>query len=111
MKIECANPVMLARIRSTHLLTFHHPDNKRERRVVMSVLKVIQKIHEIYPEASVENIVDRAEKRGRARWENLRLPRFKRSGTFGASRKRQRCCFKQKRHNFKGSGNSNTIFA
>lgn len=56
LKIECANPVMLARIRSTHLLTFHHPDNKRERRVVMSVLKVIQKIHEIYPEASVENI-------------------------------------------------------
>lgn len=56
MKIECVNPAMLARIRSTHLLTFHHPDNKRERRVVMSVLKVIQKIHEIYPEASVENI-------------------------------------------------------
>ena len=56
LKIECVNPAMLARIRSTHLLTFHHPDNKRERRVVMSVLKVIQKIHEIYPEASVENI-------------------------------------------------------
>ena len=56
LKIECVNPAMLARIRSTHLLTFHHPYNKRERRVVMSVLKVIQKIHEIYPEASVENI-------------------------------------------------------
>lgn len=56
LKIECANPAMLARIRSTHLLTFHHPDNKRERRVVVSALKVIQKIHEIYPEASVENI-------------------------------------------------------
>ena len=56
LKIECVNPAMLARIRSTHLLTFHHPDNKRERRVVMSVLKVIQQIHEIYPEASVENI-------------------------------------------------------
>ena len=56
LKIECVNPAMLARIRSTHLLPFHHPDNKRERRVVMSVLKVIQKIHEIYPEASVENI-------------------------------------------------------
>ena len=51
LKIECVNPAMLARIRSTHLLTFHHPDNKRERRVVMSVLKVIQKIHEIYPTA------------------------------------------------------------
>ena len=46
LKIECVNPAMLARIRSTHLLTFHHPDNKRERRVVMSVLKVIQKIGE-----------------------------------------------------------------
>ena len=56
LKIECVNPAMLARIRSTHLLTFHHPDNKRERRVVMSVLKVIQKIHEIYPDAAVENI-------------------------------------------------------
>ena len=39
LKIECANPAMLARIRSTHLLTFHHPDNKRERRVVMSLLR------------------------------------------------------------------------
>ncbi len=29
MKIECVNPAMLARIRSTHLLTFHHPDNKK----------------------------------------------------------------------------------
>lgn len=25
LKIECVNPAMLDRIRSTHLLTFHHP--------------------------------------------------------------------------------------
>ena len=47
---------MLARIRSIHLLTFHHPDDKRQRRTVVSLLKVIQKIHEIYPDAAVENI-------------------------------------------------------
>ena len=53
LKIECTDPAMLARIRSIHLLTFHHPDDKRQRRTVVSLLKVIQKIHEIYPEASV----------------------------------------------------------
>ena len=56
LKIECTDPAMLARIRSIHLLTFHHTDNKRQRRTVVSVLKVIQKIHEIYPDATVENI-------------------------------------------------------
>lgn len=56
LKIECANPAMLARIRSLHLLTFHHTDNKKERRTVVSILRVIQKIHEIYPEATVQNV-------------------------------------------------------
>ena len=56
LKIECTDPAMLARIRSIHLLTFHHPENKRQRRTVESVLKVIQKIHEIYPDTTVENI-------------------------------------------------------
>ena len=45
LKIECTDPAMLARIRSIHLLTFHHPDDKRQRRTVVSLLKVIQKIH------------------------------------------------------------------
>lgn len=56
LKIECSDPAMLSRIRSMHLLTFHHPDNKKERRTVVSILKVIQKIHEVYPEASVESV-------------------------------------------------------
>ncbi len=56
LKIECTDPAMLARIRSIHLLTFHHPENKRQRRAVVSVLKVIQKIHEIYSDTTVENI-------------------------------------------------------
>ena len=56
LKIECTDPAMLARIRSIHLLTFHHSDDKRQRRTVVSLLKVIQKIHEIYPDAAVENI-------------------------------------------------------
>ncbi len=48
---------MLARIRSIHLLTFHHPDDKRQRKDEWyHFLKVIQKIHEIYPDAAVENI-------------------------------------------------------
>lgn len=34
LKIECTDPAMLARIRSIHLLTFHHPDDKRQRRTV-----------------------------------------------------------------------------
>ena len=41
LKIECTDPAMLARIRSIHLLTFHHPDDKRQRRTVVSLLKVI----------------------------------------------------------------------
>ena len=38
LKIECTDPAMLARIRSIHLLTFHHPDDKRQRRTVVSLL-------------------------------------------------------------------------
>ena len=56
LKIECSDPAMLARIRGMHLLPFHHPDNKKQRRTVVSILKVIQKIHEVYPDAPVENI-------------------------------------------------------
>lgn len=56
LKIECSDPAMLARIRSIHLLTFHHIDNKKQRRTVVSILKVIKKIHEVYPDAPVENI-------------------------------------------------------
>lgn len=39
-----AEIVFLDEIRSIHLLTFHHPDDKRQRRTVVSLLKVIQKI-------------------------------------------------------------------
>lgn len=56
LKIECANPAMLAKIRTMHLLTFHHTDHKKSNRTVVSALMVIQKIHEIYPDITVENL-------------------------------------------------------
>lgn len=56
LKTECTNPAMLAKIRTMHLLTFHHTDNKKSNRTVVSVLKVIQKIHETYPDVTVENL-------------------------------------------------------
>ena len=55
LKIECANPSVLSRVKTLKLLKFHHKDNKKQNRTAVSILKVIACIHEVYPNVEVQN--------------------------------------------------------
>ena len=54
LKIECANPSVLSRVKTLKLLKFHHKDNKKQNRTAVSILKVIACIHEVYPNVEVQ---------------------------------------------------------
>lgn len=56
LKIECANPSVTARVKTLKLLKFHHTDRKNQNRAAVSVLKVIACIHEVYPNADIQNM-------------------------------------------------------
>lgn len=59
LQIECVNKNMLAKIKTLKLLKFHHTDQKnkkKEHREAVSVLKVIECIHEEYPNVQIENM-------------------------------------------------------
>lgn len=56
LRMECTDKNLIARIKSIRLLKFHHIDNKHENRTAVSILKVIQCIHEVYPDLRVENM-------------------------------------------------------
>lgn len=53
MKVECVNPVMLAKIKTMRLLKI---PQEGQRRYVVSVMRVIELIHMEYPEAEIQNI-------------------------------------------------------
>lgn len=55
LKIECANPSVTSRVKTLKLLKFHDTDRKNKNRTCVSILKVIACIHEVYPNADVEN--------------------------------------------------------
>lgn len=92
LKIECTNQAMLAKIRTMHLMTFHHPGDKKSNRVVISVLKVIQKIHETYPDVTVENLgetdfivtYEKQDKKGGA-WHGVKIVLVVMISFFGAA--------------------------
>lgn len=52
-KMECSDPAIIYRLKTEKLFSM---DEKKNRRRIVSVLYVIQKIHEIYPELEVENV-------------------------------------------------------
>lgn len=56
LKMECPNQSVLSKLKTIRLLKFHHTDNKNQNRVTVSILKVIEKIHEQYPGIEVQNI-------------------------------------------------------
>ena len=56
VRIECANPVVLARIKSMKLLKFQNDSLKSRDRIAVSILKVIALIHEVYPHVDIHNI-------------------------------------------------------
>lgn len=56
LQMECTDTAVLARVKTIRLLRFHHIDNKHENRTAVSILKVIQRIHEVCPDLQVENM-------------------------------------------------------
>ena len=52
-QMECADKNVVNRLRQEHFMNVHKNSNQR---TVVSVLAVIQKIHEIYPKLEVQNI-------------------------------------------------------
>lgn len=56
LQIECTNPEMLARIRTMKLLKFHHIDKKHQNRTAVSILRVIERIHEEFPNVEIQNM-------------------------------------------------------
>ena len=56
IQMECPNPAIIPRLKSLKLLTFHHTDDKHQNRVAISILKVIERIHEECPNVDVQNL-------------------------------------------------------
>ena len=56
LKIECSNPNMVPKLNALKLLKFHHTDKKHQNRTAVSILRVIQCIHEQYPNIDVQNM-------------------------------------------------------
>lgn len=56
LKMECANTEMIPKLKTIKLLTFHHTDKKNQNRTAVSVLRVIELIHEQYPNIDVQNM-------------------------------------------------------
>lgn len=56
LKIECANPSVTSRVKTLKLLKFHNTDKKNQNRTSVSILKVIGCIHEVYPNAEIQNV-------------------------------------------------------
>ncbi len=56
LEIECANPAMVPKLNTLKLLKFHHTNNKHQNRTAVSILRVIQCIHEQYPGVDVQNM-------------------------------------------------------
>ena len=55
-KIECVDPNILATIQATPLFIFDTKNEKKKNRTVVSILKVIAKIHKIYPSVEIQNM-------------------------------------------------------
>ena len=57
-KMECADPAIVRQLKQKKIFTFkeaQNPKKQKEQRVVFSVLKVIELIHEDYPNVDVTN--------------------------------------------------------
>lgn len=56
LSMECSNTSLLPRLKTLKLMKFHHTNQKHENRVAVSILKVIQVIHEQFPNMEVQNM-------------------------------------------------------
>ncbi len=56
VQIECVDPAMLARVKSMRILKFQIPKGENQGRAAVSILKIIALIHEVYPDAEIQNM-------------------------------------------------------
>ncbi len=56
LQMECTDVNLLSRVKTIKLLKFHHIDKKHQNRVVVSILRVIQHIHEQFPNVEIQNM-------------------------------------------------------
>lgn len=56
LKVECSNPSVASKVKTLKLLKFHDTDKKNQNRTSVSILKVIERIHEDYPNADIQNV-------------------------------------------------------
>lgn len=56
LKIYCQDPSVTARVQSLKLMRFHHTDRKNKNRTAVSILKVIDCIQKVYPNADIQNM-------------------------------------------------------
>ena len=56
LTLECANQAVVSRLKTIKLLKFRNTDDKHQNRTAVSILKVIQCIHECYPNIEVQNM-------------------------------------------------------
>lgn len=56
LTLECANKAVVSRLKTIKLLKFRNTDDKHQNRTAVSILKVIQCIHECYPNIEVQNM-------------------------------------------------------
>ncbi len=56
LTLECADQAVVSRLKTIKLLKFRNTDDKHQNRTAVSILKVIQCIHECYPNIEVQNM-------------------------------------------------------
>lgn len=56
LQMECADPGVVPRLKRIRLVHLHPSDKKKQSRIAVSILKVIELIHKEYPNIDVQNV-------------------------------------------------------
>ena len=56
LQMECSNPSVVPKLRTLKLVHLHQLDKKKQSRTAVSILRVIELIHEAYPNIDVQNV-------------------------------------------------------
>lgn len=56
LSMECSNPAVVSKVKALKLIKIPEKKDKKQQRVVFSVLKVIERIHQEYPNIDIQNM-------------------------------------------------------
>ncbi len=56
LTMECRDPSMIPKLKAIKLFSFHSTDKKNQNRTAFSILRVIELIHEKYPNINIQNM-------------------------------------------------------